>query len=67
MEEVIKSYLENMPFGHVFDLSYRQMADLFPPGAGDAAARQKLAALAEECDCDVTYVNAEDRVELTRR
>lgn len=63
----MRSYLQNMPFGHVFDLSYRHLADLFPPGAGDAAARQKLAVLAQECGCDIAYVDAEDRVELTRR
>lgn len=66
-ETVLKRYLEEMPRGHVFDLPYGQFAQLFPPGEPDAAARASLRRLAEECDCDLAHVAAEERYELTKR
>lgn len=65
--DVFKSYLRDMPSGHVFDLTYGHLAGLFPPGAADAGARQKLRILAQECGCDVAFNDAEGRAELTRR
>ena len=56
-----------MPRGHIFDLTYKLFADVFPPGEPDASARQKLHALAEECGFDVANNAAEGRFELTRR
>ncbi len=64
---VLKSYLLDMPRGHIFDLTYKLFADVFPPGEPDASARQKLHALAEECGFDVANNAAEGRFELTRR
>jgi hypothetical protein len=64
---VLKSYLRDMPVGHVFDLTYGQMADLFPPGEADPAAREKLRVLAEESGCDLVFNADEGRAELTRR
>ena len=66
-EDVLKSYLLDMPRGHVFDLPYGQFADLFPPGEPDAGAREKLRLLAEECACDLKHNTDERRYELTRR
>jgi hypothetical protein len=63
----LKDYLLGMPSGNVFDLTYPLLADVFPPGKSDAAAREKLRVLAEECGCDVVDNQAEARVELTRR
>jgi hypothetical protein len=65
--DVLKSYLLEMPGGHIFDLTYSLFADVFPPGEPDVAAREKLRVLAEECDCDVVNNKAEGRFELTRR
>jgi hypothetical protein len=65
--DVLKSYLLKMPRGHIFDLTYKLFADVFPPGERDAAAREKLRVLAEECDCDVVNSETESRFELTRR
>jgi hypothetical protein len=61
--DILKRYLLEMPGGHIFDLTYKLFADVFPPGQSDVAARQKLRALAEECGCDVV----DNRFELTRR
>ena len=66
-EAVLKSYLLEMPSGHIFDLTYELFADVFPPGKIDSAARAKLEALAAECNCSVTDNKAERRFELTRR
>jgi len=66
-EDVLKSYLREMPPGHIFDLPYSQFAQLFPPGEPDAAARDRLRRLAEECACDLANVIGEERYELTRR
>jgi hypothetical protein len=66
-EDVLKSYLREMPSGHVFDLPYSQFAQLFPPGEPDAGAREKLRLLADECACDLANVADEQRYELTRR
>jgi hypothetical protein len=66
-EAVLKSYLLEMPSGHIFDLTYALFADVFPPGKDDAAACEKLRVLAEECNCDITHDEAESRFELTRR
>jgi len=65
--EVLKSYLLEMPRGHIFDLTYKLFADLFPPGEPHASSREQLRLLAEECDCDVGNDQAEGRFELTRR
>jgi hypothetical protein len=65
--DVLRSYLLEMPRGHIFDLTYKLFADVFPPGEPDAAAREKLRVLAEECDCDAVNNKAEGRFELTRR
>jgi hypothetical protein len=65
--DVLKSYLLEMPRAHIFDLTYKLFADVFPPGEPDAAASQKLRVLAEECSCDVVNNEAEGRFELTRR
>ncbi|MEI9804549.1 MAG: hypothetical protein WDN48_08900 [Pseudolabrys sp.] len=65
--EVLKSYLLDMPSGHIFDLTYKLFADVFPPGEPDAAAREKLRALAEECNYGVVNNETEGRFELTRR
>jgi len=66
-EDILISYLLDMPRGHVFDLPYSQFAQLFPPGEPDAGARDKLRLLAKECDCDLANVADERRYELTRR
>ncbi len=66
-EDVLKSYLRDMPRGHIFDLPHSQFAQVFPPGEPDAAARDRLRGLAEECDCDLVNVAEEERYELTRR
>jgi hypothetical protein len=65
--DVLQSYLRGMPRGHIFDLTYKLFADLFPPGEPDASARAQLRLLAEACDCDVVDNRAEGRFELTRR
>jgi hypothetical protein len=64
---VLKSFLLDMPCGHIFDLTYPLFTDVFPPGRPDPAARDKLRVLAEECDCDLADNEAEGRFELTRR
>jgi hypothetical protein len=64
---VLKSYLSEMPRGHIFDLSYAQFAGVFSPGEPDAAARAKRRAFAEECDCDFVNNQSEGRFELKRR
>jgi hypothetical protein len=66
-ETVLKSYLKDMPRGHIFDLPYSQFAQLFPPGEPDTAARAKLRLLADECACDLANVADEQRYELVRR
>jgi hypothetical protein len=66
-EAVLRSFLRDMPRGHIFDLSDRLFADVFPPGRSDAAAREKLRVLAAECDCGLVDNQAEGRFELTRR
>jgi hypothetical protein len=66
-EAVLKSYLDDMPSGHIFDLPYAQFAQVFPPGEPDAAARARLRALAEQCACDLANVPDEERYELIRR
>jgi hypothetical protein len=65
--EILKSYLLEMPRGHIFDLTYTLFADVFPPGEADAAAREQLRILAEECNCDAVRNVDEGRFELTRR
>lgn len=64
---VLKSYLLDMPCGHIFDLTYQLFADVFPPGEPDASSRAQLYVLAEECNCGVINNEAEGRFELTRR
>ena len=66
-EAVLKSYLLDMPSGHIFDLTYEQFAGMYPAGEPTADARAKLDALAAECDCKVINNKAEGRFELTRR
>jgi hypothetical protein len=65
--DVLKGYLREMPRGHIFDLTDKLFADMFPPGEGDAASREQLRRLAEESDCDLVDNRAEGRFELTRR
>ena len=62
---VLKSYLSEMPRGHIFDLTHQLFADVFPPGGQDGIARQQLRAFAGECDCDLA--ESEGGFELTRR
>ncbi len=66
-EAALKSYLVELPSGHIFDLPYAQFAQLFPPGEPDAGARAKLGALAEVCACELVNVADEERYELIRR
>jgi hypothetical protein len=66
-KEVLKSYLLDMPAGHVFDLPYGQFADAFPPGEPDATARAALRRFADECGCELKNNVGEYRYELTRR
>ena len=66
-EAVLKSYLLEMPSGHIFDLTYALFADVFPPGYPDAASRVKLDGLAADCNCDLRDNKAEGRFELIRR
>ena len=66
-EAVLKSYLMEMPPGHIFDLPYAQFAQVFPPGEPDVGARAKLHALAEACACGLANVADEERYELIRR
>jgi hypothetical protein len=65
--DVLKSYLLEMPTGHIFDLTYGLFAQAFPPGASEPASRIRLDAFAAECNCDVVDNEAEGRFELTRR
>jgi hypothetical protein len=64
---VLKSYLLDMPRGHIFDLTYALFADVFPPGERDNAAREQLRVLAEECNCALVNNKSDGRFELTRR
>lgn len=64
--DALKSYLLEMPSGHVFDLTYGQFEDVFPPGEPDTEARQALRAFAEECACELINNIAEYRYELKR-
>lgn len=66
-EAVLKSYLLEMPSGHIFDLTYALLADVFPPGNSDPTSLAKLERLAAECNCSVVENKAEGRFELTRR
>ena len=66
-EAVLKSYLLEMPSGHIFDLTYELFGDVFPPGYPDSASLAKLEALAAECNCSAVENKAEGRFELTRR
>jgi hypothetical protein len=66
-KEVLRSYLLDMPSGHIFDLTYRLFADVFPPGEPDEGARAALRQFAQECGCDVRNDVSEDRYELIRR
>jgi hypothetical protein len=66
-EAALKSYLLEMPSGHIFDLSYALFAGMFPPGETNADALAKLDALAAACNCEVIDNKAEGRFELTRR
>lgn len=65
--EVLRSYLTEMPAGHIFDLSYAQFARVFPPGEPDPIARAALSEFAESCGCDLIHNAADGRYELTRR
>jgi hypothetical protein len=65
--EVLKSYLKEMPRGHIFDLTYALFTDAFPPGEPDPGARAALRAFAAECSCDLNHNALEGRYELTRR
>ena len=65
--DVLKSYLEEMPRGHIFDLTYALFADAFPPGEPDPIARAALQAFAKECGCELKNNVLEARYELIRR
>jgi hypothetical protein len=65
--EVLRSYLIEMPRGHIFDLSYAQFAEIFPPGEPDGFSRAALREFAEGCGCDLTHNATDGRYELTRR
>ncbi len=65
--EVLRSYLIEMRSGHIFDLSYAQFTEIFPPGEPDAISRAALREFAESCGCDLTHNDADGRYELTRR
>jgi len=65
--DVLKSYLMDMPSGHIFDLPYDLFANVFPPGHADKGAREGLTTLAEECHCDVKIFPDEERIELIKR
>jgi hypothetical protein len=66
-EAVLKSYLLEMPSGHIFDLTYALFSGMYPPGDINAASRAKLDALAAACHCDVVDNKAEARFGLMRR
>lgn len=66
-QAVLKSYLKEMPRGHIFDLTYALFADAFPPGEPDASARAALRAFAAACNCDLNHNALEGRYELIRR
>lgn len=65
--EVLRSYLLDMPKGHIFDLSYAQFAEIYPPGEPDAVARTALRQFAESCGCGLLHNVADGRYELMRR
>jgi hypothetical protein len=65
--DVLKSYLAEMPRGHIFDLTYALFADAFPPGEPDPIARAALQAFARECNCELKNNVLEARYELIRR
>ena len=65
--DALKSYLLDMPSGHIFDLNYGQFAEIYPPGEGDPIARAALQKFAEQCGCDLRNNILEGRYELTRR
>ena len=64
--DVLKSYLAEMPRGHIFDLTYALFADAFPPGEPDPIARAALQAFARECGCELKNNVLEARYELIR-
>jgi hypothetical protein len=64
--DVLKSYLAEMPRGHIFDLTYALFADAFPPGEPDPIARAALQAFARECNCELKNNVLEARYELIR-
>ena len=66
-QDVLASYLAEMPAGHVFDLPYEQFEGLFPPGEPDPFARAALRAFANQCGCDLVQIVAEARYELRKR
>ncbi len=65
--DVLKSYLREMPRGHIFDLRYDLFSAVFPPGASDRAAWAALKALADACDIVVKDFADEQRIELIKR
>lgn len=66
-QAVLKSYLKDMPAGHIFDLTYALFADAFPPGEPDMMARAALRGFAADCHCDLKHNALEGRYELIRR
>jgi hypothetical protein len=66
-QDVLASYLAEMPPGHIFDLPYEQFGGLFPPGEPDPFARGALRAFADRCGCDLVQIVAEERYELRKR
>jgi hypothetical protein len=65
--DALKSYLLEMPSGHIFDLPYDLFAIVFPPGEPDPGSRENLRILAEACHCDIKSIPAEQRIELIKR
>ena len=49
--DVLKSYLLEMPRGHIFDLTYKLFADVFPPGEPDQDARLRALTFAKANGC----------------
>ena len=65
--DILKSYLLEMPRGHIFELRYDLFATVFPPGSSDRAAWAALEALAAACGFVVKDVADERRIEMIKR
>ena len=65
--DVLKSYLLEMPKGHIFDMPYALFASVFPPGSADRTSWQQLKELADECGFQLHDFSNEQRIELVKR